>query len=209
MTTASLQARCQEYLSSRSSDYEFRSIRFRAVAEELHKLGLKRRDAICDLGAGRQDFCKFMRDEYGWCGDYFPVDGSIDGTDLQFWDAPFRVPFYVCIEVLEHLHAPQILMNEMMKSCEKGAVATTPNPAVVDVMACDPTHVCEVPEELFNRLGWTTHTAELFKTGKMDSIVAVYRRKSEEITTQSLLASVPYWLRNGDVRVGQLNTGGR
>lgn len=178
MEVASLQSRCQEYLSSRVSDYEFRCIRFRAVYDEMVKMGLADGDTVYDLGAGRCDFDKFLR-EQGWAGQYVPVDGSIDGTDLQTWMPPGYADFFVAIEVIEHLHRPWPLLRWMQVMSRKGAVVTTPNPLTTDVLGMDYTHVTPVYAASLEYFGWKTRGVNLFLQDPEDSIIATFGLESE------------------------------
>jgi len=43
-----------------------------------------------------------------------------------------------------------------------GAVITTPNPRVVNVLACDPTHVSVVTQQQLEALGWKVSQESFF-----------------------------------------------
>jgi hypothetical protein len=158
-----------EYLDERRGTYEFRCGRYSAVGDRLLALGLTTTDSIVDVGAGRQEFARYMR-EQGWNGMYMPIDGSIDGTDIEIWE-PFPTTFYVAIELLEHLAKPFRLMAAMNNNAVKGVVATTPNPATVDVLAIDRTHQTPISEDDFHARGWQTEIRSFFSNPD-DSILA-------------------------------------
>jgi hypothetical protein len=150
-TTIRDQGYWEQYLSERTGTYEFRCIRYAAVADKLLLMGFGPRDSVMDIGAGRQEFCRFLR-EQGWQGEYTPIDGSIDGTDLDAWvpwSQGLSVPdWMVAIEVIEHLHEPQRMLT-LMQMASEGMVITTPNPETTDVLGMDRTHVTEIwPQDL-------------------------------------------------------------
>lgn len=156
------QERCREYLSQRRSTYEFRCKRYLGVIEKLRALGLRDGDRIVDVGAGSQDFHRCLQDA-GYRVSYIPIDGSIDGTDLNEWTPPANpVDFYVCIEILEHLHNPFRLMDMLCSAARKGCVATTPNSEVIDTLAIDATHVTSLYEHHFRARGWKTELRSFF-----------------------------------------------
>lgn len=160
----------EHYRDTRQGTYEFRArTRYKAVAHRLYWLGLRCGDSICDVGAGEQQFLQYLYDR-GWYGEYRPVDAVIDGTDLETFN-PRPATWYVCIEVLEHLHDWQRLLDLMRAAATRGIVITTPNHLAVDVIGCDPTHVSIVkPEDLLRR-GMTVQPVSWF--GKPhDSLIA-------------------------------------
>lgn len=138
--TRRLQDHCREYLNGRRATYEMRRTRFEAVARVMkNAFGLTDADTVFDLGAGHCQFDYFLRVECEWRGVYVPIDGHIDGTDLQTWAPPKKQPdIYVLTEILEHLPWPLELLARLKP--RKGIVLTTPNVEVVDVLACDPDH---------------------------------------------------------------------
>jgi hypothetical protein len=166
-------ARCNEYLDQRSGTFEFRCIRYEAVTDRLLALGLEDGDLIVDVGAGRCEFDHYLRTRRGLHVRYVPVDGSIDGTDLEKWIPPFASDFFVAIELLEHLNDPIRLMNEMMGTALKGIVATTPNPLTTDVLGMDYTHKTEIFPETFEQFGWDVREVTLFGQ-EQDSLLAWY-----------------------------------
>lgn len=161
--------RWEAYLNERRGTYEFRCQRYSAVAEVMIGGGLHMDDDIVDVGAGRLEFERYMR-SIGWNGRYTPIDGSIDGTDINHW-VPGPATWFVAIELLEHLDNPFRLMIQMSQQAFKGVVITTPNPAVVDVLAIDPTHVTPIPAEAFASRSWE-HSIRSFFSKPHDSILA-------------------------------------
>lgn len=162
MTPQEHQKNCQEYQNSRQSPYWLRCIRYQAVADKLIELGLQPNDSVYDIGAGKQEFGPFLKAYAHWNGLYIPVDGLLDGTNLDFWSAPFPAEFAVAIEVLEHLQDPIGMAIEMDKATTKGCVITTPNPRTVDVLGCDPTHISIVYPQHLEDLGWYVEEMSLF-----------------------------------------------
>ena len=136
---------CERYLAQRTGRYEWRRARYRKAAERLAAGGLTDADTLVDVGAGWTELDYYLRRELDWRGRYVPVDGAIDGTDLNGWTPAREASWYVALEVLEHLHDPGRLVRAMQAAATKGVVVSTPNPAVVDVRAMDPTHVSAVP----------------------------------------------------------------
>ena len=174
-------AHWESYLAGRTGTYEFRCKRYRAVFDQMTEMnaGLLSHGAICDIGAGRQEFLKYCESVPGWSGGYYPVDGSIDGTDLEFWTLPMYSAFNIAIEVLEHLHDPWRLAEDMVQKSWTGAVITTPNPAVVDVLGMDPTHLTPISEADLILRGWSVRVCELFGV-EGDSLLA-WQYKSRRI----------------------------
>lgn len=177
------QAYWEGYLSERTGTYEFRTIRYAAVLDRLMLMGFHVRDSVCDIGAGRQEFERYLR-EQGWQGTYRPVDGSIDGTDLDVWDPTIEshnlVDWAVAIEVIEHLHEPQRMVSIMKAHACKGICLTTPNPETTDVLAMDRTHVCEIWPRDLDEMNVRWERATLFASPEWrkenDSLIGWWRR---------------------------------
>lgn len=165
-----VKASCHAYISGRTSSYEFRCIRYEAVYEQLKSMGLSNTDRIVDVGAGDGEFGRYLK-EQGWSGQYIPVDGLIDGTDLNTWIPNEAVEFFTSIEVIEHLYSPSNLLKTLGMFALKGAVVTTPNPTVVDVYAMDKTHISEVSAIDFLREGWRV-VPQIFFFEPEDSLLA-------------------------------------
>lgn len=167
------------YMHARRGDFEFRSkTRYAAVAAALVDMGLKDGDLIVDVGAGTCQFDHHMRTVEGWCGRYLGVDAVLDGTDLNVWVPKMQADYFVCIEVLEHLEDPERMIRLMHNYATKGVACTTPNPAAVDVLTCDPTHISVVPAEMFEKYGWATWARSFFGVAA-DTLIATRRTKSE------------------------------
>lgn len=153
---------CEDYLSARQGSYEFRCIRYSGVVDKLYDMNLTLHDSVTDVGAGRMQFGQYLTQECGWRGEYLPVDGSIDGANLETWVPGERSAFMVAIEVLEHLHNWERLMEIMESFSVWGCVATVPNPEEVDVLGCDPTHVSIITPNDFLSRGWSVERVSFF-----------------------------------------------
>lgn len=163
----------EAYLSERTGTYEYRCRRYSAVLDQLRALGFRNDDIVYDVGAGMCEFGRHLYREADWSGRYVPVDGAIDGIDLNWWYPPDRAHVFVAIEVLEHLEAPWNLLQAFENMADRGAVITTPNPDAVDVLALDHTHVTPIGTEYMERRGWSVETKALF--GKQnDTLIATW-----------------------------------
>lgn len=169
---------CDQYLDDRTGKYEFRAVRYRAAIDWMVKNGLDDSMTVVDVGAGMTEFDYCLRVEYGWRGRYIPVDGGIDGTDLNLWTPPRDAHFFVALEILEHLVNWEVLFHRMQGKATRGIVCSTPNPRTTDVIGMDPTHVvaitlddfvmegCQVTEETFY--------GGVFSDGQPDSLLATW-----------------------------------
>lgn len=170
-----------KYLSERKATYEFRArTRYKGVFDALLSLGLQDGHSIFDAGAGDCQFGRYLF-ERGWRGRYDPVDASINGADLDCWKpGDTSVTFCVAIEVAEHLIRPMDFIQHMKNAARQGAVITTPNCRVVDVLACDETHVSIITPQQLERLGFEVTTASWFSEqhnpGQQDTLVGAWRR---------------------------------
>lgn len=160
---------CRAYIGARKSCFEFRAIRYEAVADMLFVLGLTNNDTVVDVGAGDGEFGVYLRGR-GFTGQYTPVDGMLDGTNLNYW-TPEPAEFFVSIEVIEHLEVPEKLLRILDNAASKGVVLTTPNPIVTDVKAMDATHISEVYPEDFLKAGYRVHP-QIFFFEPEDSLLA-------------------------------------
>ena len=168
----------REYLAERNGTFEWRCRRYAEVADELESLGLANNDTIIDVGAGYCEFDRYLRGVRGWHGIYVPVDGAINGVELDAWIPDFRPNFFVCIEVIEHLDNPYRMLTHFERFAENGAVVTTPNCNEVDVIALDRTHVSFVPPQWFvEHHGWSVRGKELFNHGENDTLIATYAQE--------------------------------
>ncbi|MFN6965247.1 MAG: class I SAM-dependent methyltransferase [Pyrinomonadaceae bacterium] len=167
---------CRDYIGSRQSDYEFRCIRFDAVIDRMSRMGLADGDSVLDVGCGRGDFRQRLA-ERGFDVRYTGVDGAIDGRNLNTWSPSFwGYDWIVAIEVLEHLYFPKLHLINYKMAAVKGVVITTPNPATVDVLACDPTHVSIVYPSELAWAGYDFEPACLFNNDPQDSLIGWCRR---------------------------------
>src|SRR3954447_20449205 len=94
---------CDTYLGDRTGKYEWRAIRYRAALDAMRENGLTDSDTIVDVGAGWTEFDYCARAEYHWKGRYIPIDGGIDGTDINYWRPSRRADYFIALEILEHL----------------------------------------------------------------------------------------------------------
>lgn len=135
---------CDQYMDDRQGKYEYRAIRYRAAIEWMLANGLKDGMTVIDVGAGMTEFMYCMVKEFNLSVRYIPVDGGIDGTDLNNWTPPRSAHFVVGLEILEHLTNWKNTLDKMKECATVGVVVSTPNPIVTDVLAMDPTHVREI-----------------------------------------------------------------
>lgn len=186
---------CDTYLGERTGKYEQRAFRYRAAADAMSRTGVVRDPGhglitgtkselddtmtVMDIGAGWTEFDYTLRAEYGWKGRYIPIDGGIDGTDLNTWAPPRRADWFVALEILEHVHDWQRLAGVMMMAADKGVIFSTPNPETTDVLGMDDTHVVEVHAKDAIAMGFTVKEATFyggrFSNGQPDSLFGVWR----------------------------------
>lgn len=139
-----VQATFRTYLATTPTygTYENRIPEYAVIARQLQLMMIRDGDSVLDVGAGSCDLDHYLRTEVGWRGQYVPVDGSLMGDDLDEWEIPEGVQFdwVVCCETIEHVDDPARLFAQLVRAARQGVIVTTPNPAVVDVLAVDPTH---------------------------------------------------------------------
>lgn len=150
-------ANCDQYMDDRTGKYEYRAVRYRLAIEHMKKHGLDDTMTIVDLGAGMTEFDYCLRVEYNWRGRYIPVDGGIDGTDLNRWHPPRRAHWFVALEILEHLTNWEWVLSDMKNHATMGVVVSTPNPFTTDVLAMDDTHVVEISADMLEAHELTVH----------------------------------------------------
>lgn len=171
---------CNDYLESRTGSYEKRAVRYRSACSFLISQGLDNSESICDIGAGRTEFDYCLRAEYSFRGLYVPIDGAIDGTDLNNWKPPRKFDYFVGLEILEHLYSWRFLVTRLQESCLKGIVVSTPNPRTTDVLGMDQTHVAEISTDDLEAFGFTveekTFYGGVFSNGQPDSLFATWSR---------------------------------
>lgn len=172
--------RADEYLNSRTGHYEQRAVRYRHAANILVKNGLSDDDTLIDLGAGMTEFDFCLRAEFDWRGRYIPVDAGIDGTDLDSpeWVPPRKAEWFVGLEIIEHLYAPYLLVDDLKAYATKGILFSTPNPRTTDVFGMDPTHVSAISKRMMERRGFAVREETLyggrFSGGEPDSLFGVW-----------------------------------
>lgn len=164
---------CNDYLDSRQGTYEFRCRRYGVIADKLELMGLSEGDIIVDMGAGRCEFGRYLRERFPKLGLYYiPFDGAIDGINLEDGVAPIFADFYVAIEVIEHLSVPEKLLSDMATHARKGIAVTTPNADCVDVLKMDITHKTPINTARLLRFGCVTQPLMMFTEDRLDTIVA-------------------------------------
>jgi hypothetical protein len=171
---------CDSYLSERTGSYEYRAIRYRKTIQWMLDNGLTDDMTVIDVGAGWTEFDYTLRVEFNWRGRYIPIDGGVDGTDLNTW-IPFReAHFFVALEILEHLHDPLRLLEAMKLNAVKGVAISTPNPETTDVLAMDQTHVIEVGRDMLESAGLTVEDClfygGVFSNGASDNLFGTWLR---------------------------------
>lgn len=170
MPDAAWKAECEAYLTAQGP-WLSRSRRYTAVEIALCSMGFHHGDLIVDVGAGMCDFARYMYQE-GYFMRYLPIDGSIDGTDIE--TDPFASgDWMVCIETVEHMNKPFDLLRMLAARAKYGVVVTTPNPARTDVLALDSDHKCAISMDDFIGLGYLPNTESIHY--EEDTILATYQ----------------------------------
>jgi hypothetical protein len=167
------------YLEQRTGTYHYRTRRYAAVCVELERLGLRGGDLLYDVGAGQCEFGKYLYGS-GWTGRYVAVDGAIDGTELERWSPPLPADWLVALELVEHLRHPLVFLAMLEGLSTRGAVITTPNPEVVDVLALDETHLSAIPAEMLRTRGWEVRADALFGKPR-DTLIGTWRGKGNPV----------------------------
>lgn len=164
---------CNEYLDARTGNYNWRSIRYKRAVMAMSHLGLNNDSVVFDVGAGRTEFDHTLRTMADFKGTYVPVDGAIDGTQLDLWVPPRDADFFVALEILEHLHQPMRLVGEMMMRCKKAIIVSTPNPRTTDVLGMDMTHLTPITGEMLYAAGFLVNEDSFY--GKdADSLFGIW-----------------------------------
>lgn len=171
---------CDAYMDNRTGRYEFRAVRYRHAIEAMFRGGLDDSMTVVDVGAGMTEFDCCLRLEGHWRGRYIPIDGGIDGTDIQKWVPPREAHWFVGLELLEHLHNPYECLQRWMNAATVGVVVSTPNPRTTDVIGMDPTHVCAIYADTLKEMGFNvteeTFYGGVFSNGEPDSLFGVWTR---------------------------------
>ncbi|MFF0250131.1 class I SAM-dependent methyltransferase [Streptosporangium sandarakinum] len=181
MTTTTTSAadriqRCEEYIHRPRTPYLARKARYDAACHLLFKARISNDDILADVGAGMAELDVCLRVDYGWRGRYVPVDGWLDGTDLETWTPPRSFDWFACLEVLEHLRDPERLVTAMQARATRGLVITTPNPEVWDVLSMDPTHITPISRDMLHDWGFAT-TLHTFYGKYQDGIAGLWTRR--------------------------------
>lgn len=166
---------CDEYLNERTGCYEFRRERYSPTVAEMLRIGLSDTDTVYDIGAGMTEFDYCLRTEGNFKGRYIPIDGGIDGTDIDAYDwfPPRQADFFVALEILEHVNNPYWLVNKMKAKCRKAIIISTPNPMTTDVLGMDKTHKTPITEDMLSDWEFSWRTASFY--GKpADSLFGVW-----------------------------------
>jgi 2-polyprenyl-3-methyl-5-hydroxy-6-metoxy-1,4-benzoquinol methylase len=114
------------------------------------------------------------------------VDRWTGPVDLEEWVPPVRWDWFACLEVLEHLRDPRRLLDAMLDAAVRGVVVTTPNPAVVDVLAMDPTHRTPISREQLAQAGLYTSLHNLYGADQ-DGICGVWYREGLHLVERDLV----------------------
>lgn len=171
---------CDNYMDERTGKYEYRKVRYDAAIEWMKANGLRDGMTVVDVGAGMTEFGYCLMHDHGFNVRYIPVDGGIDGTNLERWVPPREAHFFVALELLEHLYNPYRLLEAMKDKAKIGVVISTPNPETTDVIGMDPTHVNEIPAEdldaFYMNVEERTFYGGAFSGGKPDSLFGTWTR---------------------------------
>lgn len=172
-------ADCDQYLNERTGKYEFRQVRYLAAAHALNDMGLDHNHTVLDLGAGWTEFDYCLRTELSWRGRYIPIDGGIDGTNIETWDPPRDYDFVVALEILEHLANPWEVMAVLQHVTTQGIVVSVPNPRTTDVLGMDRTHVSIITRDFLEAWGFEveerTFYGGVFSNGEPDCLFGVWK----------------------------------
>lgn len=156
---------CDGYLASREGRYPWRCVRYDRALEAMEMLvplgRLTRELTVCDVGAGWTEFGRRMY-ERGWEARYWPVDGCLDGVDLDHWSPPRGADLFVALELLEHLEDPWRLVRGMKEAATLGIVVSTPNPRTTDVLGMDATHHTPIHAEVLHAHGFDVHEVSFY-----------------------------------------------
>jgi len=170
---------CDQYLNARTGKYEWRRVRYAAALKAMQiTSGLSDEDTLIDFGAGWTELDYCLRTEGNWRGRYIPLDGGIDGEDLNNWHPRREVDWIVALEIVEHLSDPLVVIERMKRFVRKGVIISTPNCDTVDVLGMDDTHVSIVTKKQLQEAKFVVWERAFYGT-KNDSLFALYRPEHE------------------------------
>lgn len=176
MTPESHITACDTYLGERTGKYEWRCERYDHALDAMIAEGLAGEHTVIDVGAGWTEFgCRLYERccPVGVRPRYFPIDGGLDGTDLENWWPPRPAEFFVALELLEHLENPAELVSVMQGNCTRAVVISTPNPRTTDVIGMDRTH--KTPIHAYDLRSWGFKVSEeSFYGQKSDSLFGIW-----------------------------------
>ncbi len=165
-------AECEEYLKAQGP-WEARCKRYAAVLHNLVLMGFSHGDLVVDVGAGMCDFARYVYQQ-DFAFRYVPIDGSISGINLESDILTLlKADWYVCIETVEHMNNPFLLLQRMKNYAERGVVVTTPNPDVTDVLALDSDHKTAVNAREFVCMKFLPETVSIHYQD--DTILATWQ----------------------------------
>src|SRR4051794_39556420 len=123
MTWTPTISNCDSYLGARTGKYEWRRVRYQAALRAIQTVsGLHDDMTIMDIGAGWTEFDYCLRVDGNWKGRYIPIDGGIDGTNLDDWLPPREVDWIVGLEIIEHLYRPVTLLKNLKHYAKHGII---------------------------------------------------------------------------------------
>lgn len=174
---------CDNYMDERTGKYEYRAIRYRKAIDTMFRNGLDDSMTIIDVGAGMTELDYCLRAEYNWRGRYIPVDGGIDGTDIDSWIPAREAHWFVALELMEHLRRPWICLDIWKKYATQGVVISTPDPRTTDVLGMDATHIVEIHKEQLETAGLNVTEqyfyGGVFSDGQPDSLFGVFTHERD------------------------------
>lgn len=165
---------CEGYINEPRRSFEEKRVRYDAASDLLVDMGLSDVDTVLDIGAGWTEMDYVLRTHVNFMGRYIPVDGGIDGVNVDAWDwMPRQTDYLVALEIVEHLTAPEVFLHKILKSATKGIVLSTPNPQRVDVLAMDPDHKSSIWGADLQNYGFSVQYQNFYGSN-YDGILAWY-----------------------------------